>query len=357
MKENTKLNIEEIKQKKIELKSYPIKIYIEPTQKCNLKCIMCDRHLFSSQEKEFPEDLFDKIKPLMKKAEEVNFFYFGEPLLSKNLKKFFNDTKKYSFLPKIFTNGTILNDEILNLLDERGVFVNISLESTTKEIYETIRNGASFEQFETNLKKYAEKYKHRKNDRFHIRISCAISVDTLPEILNIIEFAKKYGINDIFLGAVNLGEKSNRHLTYDEKKTAFYFKKGKELADKYKIRFSCPAKIGDTIIEENNNWNDFSLPIDKYISKTAESAEAFNPNPLTNDCGYPWIQTIIRANGDVCSCCQGRHVMGNLYNNSFDEIWNGKKYQTLRNQKNFRYCLGEKCNIVCYSIWRHQISR
>lgn len=357
MNKNTKLNIEEIKAKKTKLKSYPVKFYIESTQKCNLKCIMCDRHIFSSEEKEFPLELFEKIKPLMKKAEEVNFYYFGEPLLSKNLKKFLVETKKYSFLPKIFTNGAILNDDLLNLLDECGVFVNISLEATTKNIYETIRDGASFEIFMDNLKRYAEKYKHRTNDRFHIRLSCAIAIDHISEILNIIELAKKFGIRDVFLGAINLGEKSNRHLVCDEKKTAFYFKKGKELADKYKIRFSCPAKIGDTIIKKNNNWNDFSLPIDKYVSKTAECAEAFNPNPITEDCGYPWIQTVIRANGDVCSCCQGRYVMGNLYKNSFDEIWNGRRYHEMRAQKSFKYCMGKKCNIMCYSIWGDQISR
>ncbi|MCL5018715.1 MAG: radical SAM protein [Candidatus Pacearchaeota archaeon] len=354
MDKNIKINLKEINNRKTKLESYPIKLYLETTQKCNLKCIMCDQHIFSSEGKEFPIELFNKIKPLIKQAEEVNFFYVGEPLLSKNLKKFLIDTKNYAFLPKIFTNGTILNEEILNLFDERGVFVNISLESATKNIYEMIRNGASFEIFMNNLKKYAEKYKNRKNDQFHIRLSCTIAVDNLPEILNIIELAKKLGIRDLFFSAIDLYVKSNRYLVCDEKKTAFYFKEGKKLADKYKIRFSCPSKIGDAIIEENNNWNDFQLPIDKYVPKYLE---AFNPNPLTNDCGYPWIQAIIRANGDICSCCQGRHIMGNLYKNTFEEIWNGKRYQELRAQKNFRYCLGRKCNMLCYSIWASQIKR
>jgi len=108
------------------------------------------------------------------------------------------------------------------------------------------------------------------------------------------------------------------------------------------------------VIENNNNWKDFSLPIDKYSN---DYLEAFNPNPLTEDCGYPWIQAVIRANGDVCSCCQRRHIMGNLNENTFDEIWNGEKYQSLRAQKSFKHCLGIKCNMVCFSIWPYQITR
>jgi hypothetical protein len=173
-------------------------------------------------------------------------------------------------------------------------------------------------------------------------------------VLKIIDFAKDVGIHDLFFGAIDQGFRSNRHLTCDDKKAVFYFTKGKELADKYKIRFSCPKKIGEYIIQNNNNWNDFILPIDKYSN---EYLEGFNPNPETSDCGYPWIQTIIRANGDVCSCCQGRHVMGNLYKNSFDEIWNGDKYQSLRAQKNFRHCLGTGCNMINFSIWSNQIVR
>ncbi|VVB82683.1 Coenzyme PQQ synthesis protein E [uncultured archaeon] len=354
MLSNTKLNIQEIAEKKKILNSYPFKFYLESTQKCNLNCIMCD-HKSCSEDKEFSIELFEKIKPYLKYAEEVDFYLLGEPTLSKNLSKFLKETEKCSFVPKIFTNGTILNKKLLNLFDKRGVFVNISMESADKDIYELIRNGASFEKFKKNVKMYADKYKHRNNDRFHIRLSCTVAIDTLPEVLNIIEFAHDLGIKDLFFGAIDSEPKyMNRNLSCDPEKTVFYFKKAKELADKYKIRFSCPRKIGNLVIKENNNWKNFKLPIDKYSS---EYAEAFNPNPLTKDCGYPWIQTIIRANGDVCSCCQRRFVLGNLFKSSFDEIWNGDSYQKLRAQENFRKCYGVGCNMINYSIWPHQISR
>lgn len=354
MMQNTQLNINEMNQRSKILKSYPFKFYLESTQKCNLNCIMCD-HKFVSENREFSTELFEKIKPALRFAEEVDFYLVGEPALSENLPFLLNETKKYSFVPKIFTNGTILNKKFLDLLHDRGVFVNISMESATKNIYEQIRNGASFDKFKENVRKYAEKYNNRRNDKFHIRLSCTVAIDTLPEILNIVEFAREFGIRDLFFGAIDSEPKyCNRNLVCDDKKAVFYFKKAKELADKYKIRFSCPRKIGSFIIKDNNNWEDFKLPIDKYSSKYAES---FNPNPITKDCAYPWMQTIIRANGDVCSCCQRRFVLGNLFKNSFDEIWNGESYQKLRGQNDFKKCMGIGCNMINYSIWPHQVSR
>lgn len=353
MLKNTKLNIQEMHEKKKILRSYPFKFYLESTQKCNLHCVMCDRGSCLEQ-KEFPLELFEKIKPYLKFAEEVDFYLLGEPTLSKNLPIFLNKTRGYNFTPKIFTNGTILNDKLLNLFHDRGVFVNISMESADNESYQLIR-GASFEVFKKNVRKYAEKYKKRKNDRFHIRLSCTVAIDTVPEVLNIIRFAHRLGIRDLFFGAIDSEEKyANRNLVCDDEKAVFYFKKAKELADKYKIRFSCPRKIGGLIIRENNNWGDFNLPIDKYSPKYNEF---FNPNPLTKDCAYPWMQTIIRANGDVCSCCQRRHLLGNLFKNSFEEIWNGIPYQKIRGQDTFRFCSGEDCGMINYSIWPHQISR
>jgi hypothetical protein len=44
--------------------------------------------------------------------------------------------------------------------------------------------------------------------------------------------------------------------------------------------------------------------------------------------------------------------MGDLNKNSFWEIWNDKKYQLLRSQDSFYDCMGKKCNMAIYSIYK-----
>ena len=244
MRKNLDLNIEEINEHKVRLESLPYKFYLEITQRCNLKCIMCDQPNFSLENKDFPVDLFEKIKPYLRQAEEVDFYFVGESTLSKNLIPFLEDTKSFDFLPKIFTNGTILNDEILNTFDTRGVFVNISIEAATPEIYEQIRVGASFKHYKSNIKKYVDRYDSRTNDRFHIRLSCTSAIDNISEILNIIEFAQEMGIRDLFFGAIDNSTFSNRHLSVDDKKAVYYLKKEKNWPINIRSDLLVPEKLG-----------------------------------------------------------------------------------------------------------------
>ena len=48
-------------------------------------------------------------------------------------------------------------------------------------------------------------------------------------------------------------------------------------------------------------------------------------------CRFPWKQAFVNLGGDVAPCCgQGRPIVGNLFQQDFDEIWNGDEYQRLR---------------------------
>ncbi len=60
-------------------------------------------------------------------------------------------------------------------------------------------------------------------------------------------------------------------------------------------------------------------------------------NPFTKQhregrrpCPIPWSGNIILGNGDVAACCVPGLVMGNLGENTMEEIWNGPAYQNLR---------------------------
>ena len=50
-------------------------------------------------------------------------------------------------------------------------------------------------------------------------------------------------------------------------------------------------------------------------------------------CPYPWTSLVVASNGDVVACCRDlRHktVVGNLFESDLAEIWNGPRYQELR---------------------------
>jgi radical SAM protein with 4Fe4S-binding SPASM domain len=58
---------------------------------------------------------------------------------------------------------------------------------------------------------------------------------------------------------------------------------------------------------------------------------------MTRKCYFPWISAFIAANGDVKACPiftrkPEEGTMGNIFEQSFDRIWNGEAYIELRRQ-------------------------
>lgn len=95
--------------------------------------------------------------------------------------------------------------------------------------------------------------------------------------------------------------------------------------------------------------------------------EPFLPFPTERFvCQNPFVDTFILPNGDVTLCCEtllmsGREkvpVMGNILNESLQEIWSGANYNRVRDALTSRNYAGspicEKCRI--WASWRSEVS-
>lgn len=344
---NTNLNIREMKEKRTILSSLPFKVYIEPTQRCNMDCVMCwDKR--RTRKADMKLDLFNRIeKELFPSASEVNFFLVGEPTIAENFTTMIESVSKFTFLPKLFSNGYLVKEEIIKKLVELGFFVNISFDASNKGLFEKIRRGSNYENIIYNISKSLELKEKLKDRRFHIRLSVTTGSYNIHDLPNIVHLSKKLGINDIMVFECDMGNwPHERNLINCADFTLKIFAESLSLADNYKIRFSYPKYILGRHIERNHNWNDFSLPIDEYAPSFLEEY-----NPALGQCPYPWIQTAIRSDGTIVSCCQKLIKMGNLYESSFKKIWNNKNYIKLRGKNEYYDCQGF-CLLTRNSIWK-----
>ncbi|MBU1030718.1 MAG: radical SAM protein [Nanoarchaeota archaeon] len=337
--ENARLNIEEMKKKKIILESLPFKLYIEPTQNCNLNCIMCWKKR-RRKKRDIKLKMYNNIvKELFPFMCEVNFFLVGEPFLAKNFLDLLKPIENYSFLPKIFTNGTIFSEEIYRRLIELGFFVNISFDAATKDVFERIRVGSKYDMILKNIEKIKTLSSEIGNKRFHVRLVITAGSYNIKEVPKIVELAHKIKINDIMVLDCDMGRPHSYNLMNVKDETKKIFEESMTLANKYKIRLSFPKNIGnEQLLKKNHNWDKFSLPIDKYAPSFLEEY-----NPVNGDCPHPWIETAIRNDGTVVACCQKLIKMGNINRHTFKKIWNNKRYQKLRKRTQYydcqNYCL------------------
>lgn len=226
------------------------------------------------------------------------------------------------------------------------------MDSATKEKFEEIRKGASYEKFVENIKKIKKLANEINNPRFHIRLVQTAGSYNVEETPKIIGFAKKHGIRDVMVNDCDMGKSHSYNLASNKEKSKKNLRQAMSLANKYKIRFSVPKFTGgEKLLEKNHNWDGFKLPIDKFAPSYLEEY-----NPRDGDCPYTWIETAIRLNGDVTTCCQKLVKMGNMEKKSFKEIWNNRKYQKMRKKDSYYNCQGY-CLLTRNSIWKGEKPR
>lgn len=83
----------------------------------------------------------------------------------------------------------------------------------------------------------------------------------------------------------------------------------------------------------------------EYFSKVYKMKLYYNTECKNKDCSVR-----IKSNGDVCTCCMAyESVYGNLYEHSFEEIWQSKRAAISRlalENKTYVYCDAKRCHYL-----------
>ena len=261
------------------------------------------------------------------KENELPALMFGagdEPLMFSDIDKMWETAKSSGIMDIfIFTNGTLLNDEMCNKILDHGITrVYISLDAATEETYSKIR---------------------LKNEN--------IAQQTSGQNLKIID------------------QDSNRlHAIEENVKRLIELRDSKNLElPQIRVSFAVQHKNKHEIELFKNKWEnvvDFiefqqtmNIDFDK-LSKLSEEERWKRRKPLfkenfVKDCKAPFHSATVHADGSVIPCCtfQGKNLtLGyingipelNIPAQSLKELWNGEKINELREQ--FR--TGE-LNIIC----------
>ena len=142
------------KLKKTLLSNPPTLMWIEPTNKCNLKCIMCPNSVMPKEKYGFMEyELFKKIIDEAKYFIGSAFIFLGgESLLHKDIFKMIAYAKSNGIRPLLHTNATLLNENNISRLFETGLdYISLSMDGFDKETYEKVRVNAKYEETLGNI--------------------------------------------------------------------------------------------------------------------------------------------------------------------------------------------------------------
>ncbi len=117
----------------------PISGQINLTYQCNLRC----QHCLNVEEKDSQELKFKEIVSIIDQLYEAGCLFLcfsgGEPLLREDFLDIYAYAKNKGFLVSIFTNGTLITEEILDCLVKLPPYsIEITLNGITPDVYEKI---------------------------------------------------------------------------------------------------------------------------------------------------------------------------------------------------------------------------
>lgn len=271
------------------MKNYK-KIYVEITNRCNLSCSFC-----SKVEKPLRNMTIEEFKCIIEKIKDYTDTIYlhvkGEPLVHPNLIEFLNVAEEYNIKVNLTTNGTLFPNLVDKLKECKSLKkINFSLHS------------------ENNKENYLE-------DIFK-------NVEKLQEVTVVYR-----------LWTLNNGELDEKS-TQTVNKIVSYYKLSTEIVDKIKNENN--VKIKDRIFVDKDN--EFEWP-----SITNH-----------NSCGFCYAlktHIAILVDGTVVPCCldsNGLVDLGNIYNESLENIINSNRYQTLKKSFQDRKPSEDLCKSCTY---------
>ena len=134
------------------------KVYIEPTNRCNLECVTCIRHSWNEPLGEMSAATFARILDGMRSfspSPSVLFGGLGEPLAHPDIIDMVQAVKALGSPVELITNGTLLDKITAERLIDAGLDVLwVSLDGATPESYKDVRLGAALPEVLANLTEF-----------------------------------------------------------------------------------------------------------------------------------------------------------------------------------------------------------
>lgn len=140
--------------------SFPAYLQIETVSVCNARCTMCltsqcqrERSLMTDA---IFEEIADELKGYASDIKRVTIQGAGEPLLDKKLESRISHLKANQLAFVAFaTNGSLMDEKRARSVLMSGVDeVSFSVDGVTKETYEAIRQGLSFDEVVANIESF-----------------------------------------------------------------------------------------------------------------------------------------------------------------------------------------------------------
>lgn len=309
------------------LKTSPRWVDLQIVHRCNLKCIMCD-----SWERKTKHPDLSKIKSIITKLKAANVerinLWGGEPYMRKDISEVFKFIKASGMKCKITTNGTIFTEKSREATLKYVDNITFSIDSADAATHDKIRGKVGA--FDKTLKNLKILYRLKKESNLktpYIEIDCTIQKLNIRDLIGILKLGKKFdaSINFDPVQLEGIGNHNNPNLLNIDKQL-----------------------LVDSIDELIQKKKGYEVENSSHILELCK--QYMLGNEIHTRCISPYINTLVDINGDVQFCWGWDKVVGNIFENTMEEVWKNRGNSQLR--KDVQEGKLERCKKCCFSHTR-----
>lgn len=315
--------------------NFPVRIEMSLLHGCNIRCEMCTLVSHSEEtihrltQEQMDVETFEQLaREVFPMIENLIIGVAGEPTIHPRFPEIARIAGEMGVEVQLMTNGmSLTSTRIAKAVAQHVRKIFISVEGSTKETYERIRRGASWERLLNGIRKLVE-YRSELGTNLEIIFSHTLMKDTIDEFPDLIEVAHTVGVDRV-IGQhliVTFSHLQDQSLYTMPEYTNRKLIEAVERAKLLGVQIQIPG-----LLSVRNQ----SKPIET-ISQNPVIARELDPS--TPFCGLLTYSVSINAYGHVFPCCHPEahrlFRMGELKKQSFLDIWFGRRYQVLREGHN-----------------------
>lgn len=313
----------------------PVRIDLEPTSSCNLKCRFCwtrSAERFSSRQY---ENLLSE-KRILEIVEEavdmgvVEWQIAGgwEPLIKPDsMARMAEIIKENGMYGCITTNGTLFSNSLIKRLVEIGWDeILFSLEGPNAVIHDYVTQvPGSFEKATQAMKTFGHWKKKFKAIKPSYSFHAVLTNRNYDKLSEMIKLGFGLGCTGVNFEPISIWSEEGSKLKLNEKQSREVRKHAKEalrIADKLNVQTNAKNILEPKLVEKSE--------MDRILKK---DAKRFGKGKIiSSPCFEPWLGLEVRISGRVAPCrlCDDDAGCERIHNQSLKEVWYGKFFQVFR---------------------------
>jgi len=323
-------HLPEGKVKGVSVSDSPRVVFMEVTNLCNLRCQTCPRTYFQREPlKSLTLAEFVGIAEQFPHMQRALLHGIGEPLLNHELPEMIRYLKRRQVEVIINSNGTLLSSTWQAALIDCGLDeYRCSIDGADEKTYARIRGASLLPKVATGLEGLVKRKAVTGAPTPRVSIWCVTTRENLAELPDLLRLAARIGVREVYVQRlVYFAQAADKQFGMARGELALFGQNQDLESETLEACSRLSLELGISFRASGAR--------DPLNSLAAARPADFAP---WSECLRPWTTAYVTANGNCLPCCISPFgtdhyetlILGNVFEQPFDQIWNGPRYQAFR---------------------------